>query len=331
MPEYRSKQMEAKKLLVVEHVSKSFLSHKKNKIHAVRDVSLFVREGECLGILGESGCGKSTLAKMIAGIHPIDQGRILLNEVCINDFNKKEQRAFRRNIQMVFQNPISSFSPRMTIGDYLWEPLRNYEKRSRAQALPVIKEYLEAVGLSMEFADRYPHELSGGQLQRIAIARAVIIRPKLIVCDEATSALDVSIQKQIMELLKRFQKEKQISYLFIGHDLAVVQKISQRIAVMYLGEIVEVLESDKLLKQAAHPYTKALQKAVFDVYDPQEDKELLQGDPPDMQMILTGCSFASRCSECTDRCLQEKPMLHKIAGEHYVACHKVLIDEKGEH
>ena len=236
--------------------------------------------------------------------------------------SKKEKARFRRNVQMVFQNPISSFSPRMTVGDYLYEPLRNYEKMNRKEAAGVIRDALASVGLTEEYLPRLPHELSGGQLQRVAIARAALIRPELIVCDEATSALDVSIQNQVADLLINLQKQQGLSYLFIGHDLALIQKLSQRIVIMYLGELVEIVTREDLLEKARHPYTRVLLDAVFDVY---EDHEKRRQKLKEMRMTREipekGCKFALRCKYCKDICREARPEFYEYEPGHYVACH----------
>lgn len=230
-------------LLEVSHVNKEF-PVKKQRLHAISDVSFALHKGELLGIVGESGCGKSTLAKMLVGSLPVSSGKMELSGVDYAALKGKEKRAFRRKIQMVFQDPLSSFSPRMKIGTYLAEPRRNYDKVSKQQAFAEAEQLLEKVGLPRDFLVRYPHELSGGQLQRVAIARALAIHPELLICDEATGALDVSIQNQIAKLLVELVREQNMGCIFIGHDLALVRSVTQRIAVMYLGRIVELLDSE---------------------------------------------------------------------------------------
>ena len=227
---------------------------KKQRLHAISDVSFALHKGELLGIVGESGCGKSTLAKMLVGSLPVSSGKMELSGVDYAALKGKDRRAFRRKIQMVFQDPLSSFSPRMKIGTYLAEPRRNYDKVSKQQAFAEAEQLLEKVGLPRDFLVRYPHELSGGQLQRVAIARALAIHPELLICDEATGALDVSIQNQIAKLLVELVREQNMGCIFIGHDLALVRSVTQRIAVMYLGRIVELLDSEDLEAGGAARY-----------------------------------------------------------------------------
>ena len=246
-------------LLIIENISKTFKVDKNKELQALKNINIRLKKGECIGIVGESGCGKSTLARIIVGIERKTSGKIIFDNKEIEGISKT------KDIQMIFQSPLSSFNPRMKIVDYIWEPLRNYFKLSKKDSIPLIKKSLIDVGLDENVLEKYPHEFSGGQLQRITIARAVVIKPKLIVCDEITSALDVSVQKQILELLKKLQKNLHLSYLFIGHDLAVVQDISQKIVVMYMGEIVEELNSIDLKSKAKHPYTKLLLNSVFEV------------------------------------------------------------------
>ena len=246
-------------LLIIENISKTFKVDKSTELQALKNINIRLKKGECIGIVGESGCGKSTLARIIVGIEKKTSGKIIFDNKEIKGISKT------KDIQMIFQNPLSSFNPRMKIVDYMWEPLRNYFKLSKKDSIPFIKKSLIDVGLDENALEKYPHEFSGGQLQRITIARAVIMKPKLIVCDEITSALDVSVQKQILELLKKLQKDLGLSYLFIGHDLAVVQDISQKIVVMYMGEIIEELNSIDLKSKAKHSYTKLLLNSVFEV------------------------------------------------------------------
>lgn len=307
-------------LLEVSHLSKSF-PVKRRRLNAVTNVSFTLNHGELLGIVGESGCGKSTLARMLVGSLGSSEGSMILCGTDYTHIHGREKRDFRRNIQMVFQDPLSSFSPRMKIGDYLCEPRRNYDGVSKHQAMEEAQQLLEQVGLPRDFAHRYPHELSGGQLQRVAIARAIAIEPQLLICDEATGALDVSIQNQIAQLLVRLVEEKNIGCIFIGHDLALVRSVTQRIAIMYLGRIVELLPSENLEKNCRHPYTRALLNSIFDVYcDPKQEISLLQGEPPSPLEEQTGCAFAARCPKASARCRRELPSLETCGDGCMVAC-----------
>ena len=311
-------------LLEIKNVSKEF-PVKKKKLYAVSDVSFAVSRGETLGLVGESGCGKSTIARMIAGSLPVTSGSITLDGVDYTNMPKKEFAVFRRNIQMVFQDPLSSFSPRMRIGTYLCEPRVNYDHVSKKTAMAEAEDLLAKVGLPAEFLLRYPHELSGGQLQRVAIARAIAISPKLLICDEATGALDVSIQNQIAKLLVELVEENNIGCLFIGHDLALVRSVTQRVAIMYLGRIVEFLDSETLQEECLHPYTEALLDSIFDVYCNQdEDIKLLAGEAPSPLVVHSGCPFAQRCDYCTEQCRCQLPELRHVNGNHYVACFNPL-------
>lgn len=307
-------------LLKVTDVYKQF-PVKKRMLHAVSGVDLSLSRGESLGLVGESGCGKSTLAKMIAGSLLPTSGTIALEGVDYYRLVPREFARFRRNIQMVFQDPLSSFSPRMRIGAYLCEPRINYDHVSKKDAMKEALGLLEKVGLPTEFADRFPHELSGGQLQRVAIARAIAINPKLLICDEATGALDVSIQNQIAKLLVSIIEEWDMGCLFIGHDLALVRSVTQRTAIMYMGRIVEVLDSETLGEEYGHPYTKALLESIFDVYcDQDEPINVLPGEPPSPMEEHTGCPFASRCPNCTEQCRVQMPALRPVNGRHKLAC-----------
>ena len=248
-----------KDLLIIENLSKVFEGNKKEKVIALNNINFKLKDGECLGIVGESGCGKSTLARIIAGIEKKSTGSIFF------DGNELINNKFSKNIQMIFQEPLSSFNPRMKIIDYLYEPIRNFMKISKKEAINIMEQTLKDVGLDKQSLNKYPHEFSGGQLQRITIAKILIIKPKLVICDEITSALDVSIQKQILELLEKLRIEKKLSYLFISHDLAVVQQMSQKIIVMHSEEIIEILDSKDLKRNFKHPYTKKLIDSVFEI------------------------------------------------------------------
>lgn len=308
-------------VLVLDHVSKSYEMKDGRHLTAVRDVSLTMKSGECLAIIGESGCGKSTLARLAAHLEPPDSGKIIYQGVPVHRLYKKGFKEYRRQVQLVFQNPASVFSPRMRIGTFLMEPWINYEKKSRKEAAELARYSLKRVGLPEEYFHKYPHQLSGGELQRAVIARAIAIHPQLLICDEATSALDVSVQKQIMDLLREHQQEAGISVLFISHDLALAENFGDRIAVMYLGEIVEWLEGQHLRKYAAHPYTRALLDSVFSVYDdPHREIPILPGEPPDPTELHTGCVFSGRCKKAKPECYQKKPQMREISPGHQVSC-----------
>ncbi|AGX43094.1 ABC transporter ATP-binding protein [Clostridium saccharobutylicum] len=309
-------------ILKIENLTKKFNLQSGKKLTAVDNVSFELYLGECLGIVGESGCGKSTIAKILTQLESVTAGNIIYKTKDITNLKGEELRQNRRNLQMIFQDAAESFNPRMKIDDIVSEPLLNFKLMKKREAETEGKKLLTMVGISEEFMKRYPHQLSGGQKQRVAIARALSVQPEIIVCDEATSALDVSIQDQVIKLLMNLQKEKGMSYIFIGHDLAVVRNISHRIIVMYLGRIVEVIDSDKLVTDAAHPYTKALLNSVFSVKMKNKTEiESISGEPPSPSDIQPGCAFSSRCTKCTDKCLKEKPELKEIEANHFIACH----------
>ncbi len=313
---------EKEPLLKIENLTKKFNLQNGKMLTAVDDVSFELYSGECLGIVGESGCGKSTIAKILTQLESVTSGNIFYNNRDITDLKGEDLRQNRRNFQMIFQDAGESFNPRMKIGDIVSEPLLNFKLMNKRQAEAEAIKLLAKVGLTEDYMKRYPHQLSGGQKQRVAIARAISLQPEIIVCDEATSALDVSIQDQVIKLLMDLQKEKGLSYIFIGHDLAVVRNISHRIIVMYLGRIVEVIDSKRLITDAAHPYTKALLGSVFSVKRKNSTEiEGIKGEPPNPSDIKPGCSFSSRCTKCINKCLKEKPELKEIGENHFAACH----------
>lgn len=319
-------------ILELDHVQKDFFTEKKEKLRAVYDVSLKLYAGECLAIVGESGCGKTTLARMIAGIEPVTRGSIWFQGKDITHLSKQERREVRQQMQLVFQNPASAFSPRMKIGQFMKEPLLNYHLTDRKHAHQEAVRLLEKVELDGSYMDQFPHQLSGGQLQRVVIARALAVHPALLICDEATSALDVSIQAQILRLLKKIQEEEHIGILFICHDLALVQQFAQRMAVMYLGSIMEEMES-RLLSQAVHPYTCALLHSVFSVHGSREKEiQVLEGEPPSPLKLHKGCPFAGRCPEQKPVCAERKPEPVSIGENHMVRCFMkrktILADKK---
>ncbi|MCM0758737.1 MULTISPECIES: ABC transporter ATP-binding protein [Sporomusa] len=292
---------------------------------ACRAVDVTLRKGETLGIVGESGCGKSTLLRILTQLERPAEGRLFFNGQEITFLKGESLRRNRCHIQMVFQDPAASFFPRMKVGEAITEPLRNFRKLSRQEMLGKQAELLELVGLPTEYADRYPHSMSGGQRQRLAIARALALDPDILICDEATSALDVSVQRQIIELLADIQRQRGLSIIFVCHDLALVQSIAHRVMIMYLGGVVEALPGDQVWNQACHPYSKALLSSVF-ATDMDFDKPLntLEGDVPSPLDLPCGCSFHTRCSSCVEICRHEQPVLREIAAAHQAACHLLL-------
>lgn len=309
-------------ILRLEHVSKEFELKGKKTLKAVSDVTLTVNRGECVAVVGESGCGKSTLAKLVTYIEPLTGGKIIFNGKEMTQLRGDELREYRRHVQMIFQDPSSVFSPRMKIGTFLMEPWVNFEKKSRKEAKEEALKAIRQVKLGKEYFRKYPHQLSGGELQRISIARAIALHPQLLICDEATSALDVSIQRQIIDLLKEQQKVNDYAILFICHDLALAEDFSDRIVVMYLGRVVEILKGSALKKSARHPYTRALLESVFSVHDSREEPiRILPGEPPSPVDLPEGCPFCERCRYVQERCRQKVPELREIEEEHQIACY----------
>lgn len=312
-------------ILEAKHVTKKFPLTKDKELIANNDVSLKFYKGQTLGIVGESGCGKSTFMRMMVQLERPTSGEILFKGKNIAKMSGEELRKNRRNVQMVFQNPSTSFNPKMKVRDIICEPLMNFGLIKKKEKDAVARKYLEMVELPGDFADRYPHNMSGGQRQRVGIARAIALEPEIIFCDESTSALDVSVQKTILQLLVRLQKEKGIAIGFICHDLAMISSIAHQIAVMYMGNIVEILPGEAVA-QAKHPYTKALLQSVFDLHmDFEKPIEALEGEASGATGDLRGCPFQNRCSYCIKKCQEEKPVLKTIGEDHEVACH--LINE----
>jgi oligopeptide transport system ATP-binding protein len=312
------------KLVELQQVSKHFRVSE-GILKAVNNVNFDIYKGETLGLVGESGCGKSTLGKVLMGIYPPTQGKILYHGKKDIEIKKSTHFEYSKMAQIIFQDPYSSLDPRMTVGSIVEEGMvihKMYNKQKRQER---VYELLELVGLNREHANRFPHEFSGGQRQRIGIARALSIEPEFIVCDEPISALDVSIQSQIINLLHDLQEKLGLTYLFIAHDLNIVKYISDRIAVMYLGNIVELATSEQLYDNTLHPYSQALLSAV-PIPDPdkeaQKNRQILSGDVPSPINTPKGCPFAGRCPKATDICRQEKPALEMKQG-HLVSCHHV--------
>lgn len=312
------------KLVELQQVSKYFRVSE-GLLKAVNNVNFDIYKGETLGLVGESGCGKSTLGKVLMGIYPPTQGRILYHGKKDIEIKKSTLFDYSKMAQIIFQDPYSSLDPRMTVGSIVEEGMIIHKMHDRKRRQERVYELLELVGLSREHANRFPHEFSGGQRQRIGIARALAIEPEFIVCDEPISALDVSIQSQIINLLHDLQEKLNLTYLFIAHDLNIVKYISDRIAVMYLGNIVELATSDELYENTLHPYSQALLSAV-PIPDPDKEaqkmRQILTGDVPSPINTPKGCPFAGRCPRATDICRQEKPVLEMKQG-HLVSCHHV--------
>lgn len=309
-------------VLEARHVSRVFPSADGRFLRANNDINLKMYCGRTLGIVGESGCGKSTLMRMLVQLDQPTEGEIFFQGRNVCTMTKKERRENRRHIQMVFQDPSSAFHPKMKIKDIICEPLVNFGVISKKEKDAEARRLLRLVELPEEFADRYPHNMSGGQRQRVGIARAIALEPEVILCDEATSALDVSVQKNIMELLAKLQREKNIAIGFICHDIALVSQISHQIAVMYLGNVVEILPGAQMKASAKHPYTVALLGSIFDTHmDFSKKIESIDGEVPSPLDVPPGCPFQNRCDQCMEICRKERPALRMIGEGHEVACH----------
>ncbi len=320
--------MVKKEILEVKGLSKIFdikskrLFKKPSKLKAVNDVSFKVYEGETLGIIGESGCGKSTLGKAIIQLSKATEGRIVYQGNDITNLNKKELMKMRKDIQMVFQDPYSSLDPRKTILDLIKEPMVVHNIGTEKERNQRVKELLVEVGLDAMHSTRYPHEFSGGQRQRINVARALALNPKVLVCDEPVSALDVSVQAQVLNIMKRLQKKYNLTYIFISHDLGVVKYISDRLIIMYLGKIMELGNAQEIYSAPKHPYTEALFSAIPSD-SPFEKKEtvVLSGDIPSPLNLPSGCVLSTRCHKCMDKCKKVEPVLKEVGDNHLVSCH----------
>ena len=309
-------------LLEVKNLKKYFRTAR-GTLHAVDGVNFSIRRGETLGLVGESGCGKSTIGRLILGLHQSTSGEILFNGQDICKMNKKQLHDLRKDLQIIFQDPFSSLNPRMSIGEIIGEPLRIHAKaQSRAELDKEVSRLMDVVGLSARLFNAYPHELDGGRRQRIGIARALSVDPQFIVCDEPVSALDVSIQAQVLNLLQDLQEQKNLSYIFVTHDMSVVKHISDDILVMYVGSMVEKCPSKKLFQAPLHPYTKGLLSAIpVPSIRRKRSRIIMQGELTSPVDPKPGCRFANRCPYAKDRCRQELPQYEEVQPEHFVACH----------
>lgn len=317
-----------KPILVVENLKKyfplgsSWFQKQKHYVKAVDGVSFTIDEGKTLGVVGESGCGKTTLGRTILRLHSITDGKVMYDDIDLRTISKKEMTKLRPKIQIIFQDPYSSLSPRMTIGEIIGEAVRQHGIVPKEELRDYIIETMRLCGLPAYYYSRYPHEFSGGQRQRISIARSLALKPDLIICDEPVSALDVSIQAQIINLLVELQEKMKITYIFISHDLSVVEYISDEIMVMYLGNVVEHGTTEQIFKNTMHPYTKALLSAV-PIPDPDTKKQriILTGDIPSPANPPKGCKFHTRCAQCMEVCKTVEPKLKEYEPGHKVACH----------
>ncbi|KNH19789.1 peptide ABC transporter ATP-binding protein [Priestia megaterium] len=317
--------MTTKHLLEVKQLSKYFSITNKQVLKAVDGVSFHISKGETFGLVGESGCGKSTAGRTIIGLYNRTSGEVLYKGKNVHELSEKEKFAFHRNMQMIFQDPYASLNPRSTVKEIISEPMEVHGLYSnKKEILNRVYELLEDVGLNRDHANRYPHEFSGGQRQRIGIARALALNPECIIADEPISALDVSVQAQVVNLLKKLQKEKGLTYLFIAHDLSMVKHISNRIGVMYLGHLVELTTSSELYQKPLHPYTQALLSAI-PIPDPDvEDNRkriVLKGELPSPINPPSGCVFNMRCPLAVAACKTQKPEWQEVEDNHFVACH----------
>jgi len=307
-------------------VRPEYFGAKPKVVHAVSDISFKLKPGVTLGIVGESGCGKSTAGRAILQLLRPTSGQVVFDGIDLVNLKGEPLRKMRRKMQMIFQDPYASLNPRMTIGEIIGEPLLVHNLASKKEAEEQVQALLKLVGLNPSFANRYPHEFSGGQRQRVGVARALSLNPSLIVCDEPISALDVSIQAQVVNLLEDLQHQFNLTYIFIAHDLSMVRHISTRVAVMYLGQIVELTDRDELYHNPLHPYAQALLSAV-PIPDPEVEakrqRQILEGDVPSPRNPPSGCHFRTRCPLAEPICAELKPAFREVLPDHFVACHMV--------
>ena len=318
---------EMKPLLEVKHLKKYFQVGKNQTLKAVDDITLNIYKGETLGLVGESGCGKSTFGRTVIHLYEPTEGQVVYNGRAIDKtMSQSERHSYTRKMQMIFQDPYASLNPRMKVMDIVAEGIDAHGLLSGKERAAKVIELLETVGLSEDHANRFPHEFSGGQRQRVGIARALAVDPEFIICDEPISALDVSIQAQVINLLKQLQQERGLTYLFIAHDLSMVKHVSDRIGVMYLGVLAELTDSGTLFEEPLHPYTQALLSAI-PLPDPDVERSrhriLLEGSLPNPINLKAGCRFVSRCPHATEECRTQTPQMREIKPGHFVSCHMV--------
>jgi peptide/nickel transport system ATP-binding protein/oligopeptide transport system ATP-binding protein len=318
------KAVEKRDTLIEVRNLKKFFKVGDNTLKAVNDLTFDIKRGETLGVVGESGCGKSTAGRTMLRLYEPTSGEVLFEGKNINKLNRQELKAMRRNMQMIFQDPYASLNPRMTVADIIGEALDIHNLASGAKRKERIQELLSLVSLNPEHMNRFPHEFSGGQRQRIGIARALAVEPKFIVCDEPISALDVSVQAQVVNLLEQLQEKMGLTYMFIAHDLSMVKYISDRVAVMYLGKMVELADSEALYENPLHPYTQALLSAI-PIPDPEVERKreriVLQGDVPSPMNPPSGCHFRTRCPKAMPECAAMEPVWKEVKPGHWAACH----------
>jgi len=318
--------LDVKELVQYFPIRRGVLQKVVGYVHAVDGISFDIKRGETLGLVGESGCGKTTTGRSILQLYKPTSGQVIFDGMNLVELNGKKMREERKKIQMIFQDPYASLNPRMTVEEIVGEPLKIHKIVENSEIRNKVKELLELVRLNPAYIDRYPHEFSGGQRQRIGVARALALNPELIVCDEPISALDVSVQAQIVNMLEELQSEMDLTYLFIAHDLSVVKHISDRVAVMYLGVIMEMTSRDELYSNPLHPYTIALMSAV-PIPDPEKEinrkRIILEGDVPSPVDPPSGCRFRTRCPLAQEICAKERPEFREVKPGHFVACHLV--------
>lgn len=316
--------VEVRNLKKYFQLRRGLFSKKVKPVKAVDDISFSIKKGETFGLVGESGCGKTTVGRTIIKLYEPTEGQVFYDGKDLSKVNVKDMLPYKKKMQMIFQDPYASLDPRMTVGEIIGEPLNVHKIYEGKDKVNRIKELIKLVGLEDDHISRYPHEFSGGQRQRIGIARALAVEPEFIICDEPISALDVSIQAQVVNMLEQFQEELGLTYLFISHDLSMIRHISHKVAVMYLGNLVEYADVDELYTNMQHPYTKALLSAL-PIADPDTAEKskriILQGDVPSPLNPPSGCTFRTRCRYAMKVCSEEKPKLKTLGNNHYAACH----------